>query len=331
MGATYIDPVFLMSYPQDVCDYRCVVNAQGTAVIFERWANPQRGKSASYVLYQLDLTQNGATPAPFLRGTQVPNISTRPDWSWYKGQVAFSNGKGISIVGFNGINPVLLNKTEGMSYPAWFPLAQLLAVMNNNATPAVPCPNTTKINLAGTPATALAGPGLWAGMPSVNPISPNLIAFAGQNVQEGGSYNQDQNYIWLVNTDTSLNSLNPKPLEQGAPSSGSFNPSWQGRAPWWSPDGNWVAFESNRASPPSSEHPKGQYAIFVYRPGGGNPAVQVTDPKWNMNHAKWYPNGFPGGPSGDKKMVVASYQPGSAGSPAWPWGIVSLDVASIVG
>ncbi len=54
--------------------------------------------------------------------------------------------------------------------------------------------------------------------------------------------------------------------------------------------------------------------------------TQVTDPKWNMNHAKWYPNGFRRGPSGNKTLVVASYLPGSAGSPACRYGIANLNV-----
>ncbi len=192
MSAAYIDPVFLMTYPQatPVCDYRCVVNAAGTAVIFERWVNAQPGnEDPPYVLYQLDLTANGATPAPFLQGTLVPNISTRPDWSWNtEEQVAFCNDEGIWIVGDDGSNPVLLNETnvtKGMIYPAWFSSAQLLAVMNNAAS-ASPSPNTV-IEPDGTPkAEAVAGSDVWAGMPSVNPANPNLIVFAGQNVQNGG-------------------------------------------------------------------------------------------------------------------------------------------------
>ncbi|MGB6176735.1 MAG: hypothetical protein WBF43_10475 [Methylocella sp.] len=332
MGATYIDPVFLMHYPHDppVCDYRSVVNAAGTAVIFERWKDPQPGnQNPRYVLYQVNL-MNDATQAPFLNGTPALNISTRPDWSWATRQVAFCNGKGIWTVGDDGSNPALLKNTAGMIYPAWFPSAQRLAVMNNAAS-ASPSPNTTTIDRKGKTITpAVAGSGLWAGMPSVNPIHPNLIVFAGQNVQSGGTYNQDQNYIWLV--DTSLNPLQPVPLELGAPTSGNFQSQWQGRAPWWSPDGIWVVFESYRARPPSTERPEGRYAIYLYdykvQPHAG---TQVTDPKWNMNHAKWFPNGFPRGPSGGKTLVVASYQPGSAGPPAWPYGIASLNVSSIVG
>jgi hypothetical protein len=116
MSAAYIDPVFVMIYPQNppIDDYRCVVNASGTAVIFERWVNPVPGnQNPPFVLYQLDLTVNGATPAPFLRGTATAAFmtSTRPDWSWNAGQVAFCNSEGIWIVGDEGINSALLGKT----------------------------------------------------------------------------------------------------------------------------------------------------------------------------------------------------------------------------
>jgi hypothetical protein len=72
ISAAYIDPVFGMTYPQNppVCDYRSVVNAAGTAVIFERWEDAQPGnKNPPFVLYQLDLT-NGATPVPFLKANR---------------------------------------------------------------------------------------------------------------------------------------------------------------------------------------------------------------------------------------------------------------------
>jgi hypothetical protein len=47
MSATYVDPVFVMTHPQDrtIRDYRSVVNAAGTAVIFERWGNAQGARA----------------------------------------------------------------------------------------------------------------------------------------------------------------------------------------------------------------------------------------------------------------------------------------------
>ena len=336
MSPTLIAPKFVMPYSASspVCDYRCVVNSSGEAVIFERWVNPQKGvENPPFTLYQLDLGTSGATPAPFLRGSPQLNVSTRPDWSWVTGQVVFSNGKGVWCVGSDGSNPTLALGTGGMIYPTWFPLPppyQLLAVYNEQNS-ASPLPNTTTIELNGNVVgTALAGSELYAGMPSVNPANPSLIVFAGQNVANG-SYDQDANYIWLA--DLSQDPVKPIPLETGAASSGPFESKWQGRAPWWSPDGNWVVFESNRLHPPPpGQTSGGLYAIFLYQYGSAGPAIQVTDPMWNMNHAKWFPNGFPGGPSGDKTLIVASYQqPDPSNPPAWPYGIATLDVSSVIG
>jgi hypothetical protein len=153
-------------------------------------------------------------------------------------------------------------------------------------------------------------------------FKPHIIIFAGQNIENGGTYNQDQNYIWLA--DTSQNPVNPVPLETGAPHSGNFELQWQGRAPWWSPDEQWVAY---RASPPSPEHKNGLYAIFVYQYGGSALAVQLTDPEGNMNHAKWYPNGFPGGPSGNQnRCILPARSIGKANL-----ALRNLDVSPIVG
>ena len=74
-----------------------------------------------------------------------------------------------------------------------------------------PSPNTTTIN-ASTGAIiqhALEGAGLWGGMPSVNPVNPNLIAFAGQPVS-GSTYNQDKNYIYVMDTSGSERADSPR-------------------------------------------------------------------------------------------------------------------------
>ena len=49
---------------------------------------------------------------------------------------------------------------------------------------------------------------------------------------------------------------------------------------------------------------------------------------YNMNHAKWYPNGFKS-VAGDPTLVVAAYQQEGTGA-ALPYGIASLDVSSII-
>ena len=62
----------------------------------------------------------------------------------------------------------------------------------------------------------------------------------------------------------------------------------QGRAPWWSPDGQYLVFESNRSGI--------GYALYVARIGRDGAAsriLQLTDPEevFNAQHAKFSPDG----------------------------------------
>jgi Tol biopolymer transport system component len=337
MSGNFIAPVFLIPYSwpsPDVDDYRSVVNSAGTQVIVERSAvaTPQETQ-----LYILDLGGGQVQPVPFLKGTGVPAFSNRPDWCWATNEVAFNGSSNVNqvnvyTVGANGTDPTpvpVTGGTLGMSYPVWFPDGSSLAVMNDakyDVKSPPPRPNTSTIDLStDAVALALAGTTYWGGMPSVNPVSSNLIAFAGQTVVSGKTYNQNFNYIYVM--DTSTTPATVKTLE--TITSTTYDQNYQGRAPWWSPDGRWLVFESNRACPPPANNGNGMYAIFLFEYGvTGASANQVTDPIYNMNHAKWFPGGFNGNP-GNPTLIVAAYQDQGA-APAWPWGLASLDVASFV-
>jgi hypothetical protein len=213
---TLITPKFVFAYPlsPNVSDYRCVVNADATAVIVER-TTFTAGGSVGPQLCLFDLTKGGAEPTFLLPGI---DISTRPDWSWTTGRIAF-NYAGSVMVGVlqaPGQSATLFGPpTAQMDYPTWFPDGTMLATEDGNGSPS---PNTTTID-ASTGAiiqTALEGKNYWGGMPSVNPVSPNLIAFAGQAVS-GPTYDQDKNYIYVMDTSSSDG---PVPLESGAPEAG---------------------------------------------------------------------------------------------------------------
>ncbi len=323
---TLITPEFVFSYPSPatVSDYRSVVDKTGAFVIFERSAVDLSGALGLPQLYLYDLAGGGALPGPFLGGSPAIDTSTRPDWSWVNGLVAF-NYSGLVMVGVvssSGQNPKLFGDgTVGMNYPTWFPDGATLATESDNA---VPDPNTTTISAASgaTLKTVLEGTGFWGGMPSVNPVNPNLIAFAGQTWVKGQKYQQDYNYIYVMD----LSSANPPvPLEYNAPMSGNYDPAFQGRAPWWSPDGKWVVFESNR---PTQFEANGLYAIYLYEYGVPNPGRQITNTIYNCNHAKWYPFGFPGYPAGDFKLTVAAWQGGGT-TPTGPYGLATLDLTAL--
>lgn len=332
-GASFITPNFLLPYSSEASDYRCAVDASGAAVVFERTLFKSAGGSGKSQLYLLDLTQSGAAPTRFLQDQSI-EISDRPDWSWLTGEVAFNFGPDIwvGVVDSGGGNFRSLGaQTARMNYPTWFPNAQALAVENDAPIPGTtyPLPNTTTINSSTGVIIKgdLEGAALWGGMPSVNPVNPNLIAFAGQPVTQAPQYNQDFNTIWVMDTSSGAA---PVPLEKGARTD-SYDPRFQGRAPWWSPDGKWVVFESNRPPQPLAEVGAGLYAIFLYEYGSSNPAIQITGIAYNCNHAKWFPNGFAGRPPGPFKLIVAAWQPGGseAPSPSPPYGLASLDLSPL--
>ncbi|WPP04145.1 hypothetical protein [Methylocella tundrae] len=305
MAPPPVTPVPLLNYPDaSVSDYRFALNSEGDQIIFERSVN----KSPAVLFYAA--LNSPIQPSLFPPNSHY-NSATRPDWSWSNGQIAFCIDGGIVITDADGSNVSFLSSTKGMIYPAWYPNVPALAVMNNNP---APNPHTSVISGSGElDIPVVAGTTVWAGMPSVNPQNPQQFAFAGQYIGSQIKYNQDTNYIWFV--DRGQDPVVIRPLDKNANVTGPFEAAYQGRAPWWSPDGNWIAFESNRDAPANSGH----YAIYVQDSGGVNSAMQVTDYKYNGNHPKWFANGT--------GLVATLLQ----APPAPQRGLYSLDVSAFVG
>jgi len=315
-GSPFVEPNFLMPEDATVSDYRPVMNAEATTVIFER--NPIASPN-DIKLYSLDLTSGNVQHF-------VTFASTRPDWCWQRsgnnltsGPVAFSNDDGIYRVDA-GASPTPLPNTTGMIYPSWYPDCQSMAVdVTGTQVTAQIDANTGQVIRS-----PLGSATIWAGFPSVNQTHPNLVAFAGQFNGRSPYYNQDLNYVWV--TDTSTGRPRVAPLERHAPRGPSFQQRFQARAGWWSPDGQWFAFESNRAC----NNINGQtYAIFIQDASGIRPAMQVSDcSKWNVQHPKWFP------PRNDGKVfliaAVQAIEPNQPACPPPPFRIASFDVTEFI-
>ena len=305
----FVEPNFLLPANPDVSDYRPVLNAEGTMVIFER--NPT-ATPTDVKLYIADLSTGNVQRF-------VNFASARADWCWNRsgggltsGPVAFSNGDGIYRVDAGG-QPVLLPDTAGMIYPSWYPNCQHLAVDVTGAQVTAEIDATTGQVII----SPLANETVWAGFASVNQTNPNLISFAGQFNAESNYYNQDLNYTWV--TDRSTTPPTVAPMDRNAPRGAAFLQKFQARAGWWSPDGKWFAFESNRICNDISGN---TYAIFIQDAAGARPAIQVSDCTWNIQNPKWFPPGNDG-----KTLLIAAVQAG----PMEPFRIASFDVSRLLG
>ena len=141
---TLITPKFVFDYPlsPNVNDYRCVVNADATAVIVERTVFNAGGEQPN--LYLADLAGGAATP--FLKSLDdIPTgATTRPDWCWRTGEVAFNYTKSPkSGSSARQASTRLFPNTATMNYPTWFPDGKTLATENGQGSPD---PNTTTID-----------------------------------------------------------------------------------------------------------------------------------------------------------------------------------------
>jgi Tol biopolymer transport system component len=243
-------------------DYWPAFSPDGSTIVFSRTTNQKQ-----WELFKVAVTGGLATP---LARTPLPVSATRPRWSAAADAIAFtattaegydqiwtikSNGSGARVVYGDA-------KGSHLFYPDWSPDGKSLILSSTQPQ------MIQRTSLVTGKVQALTNPDfVLPGMASQSPDGREIV-FAGQRAV-GDAYDQNNNMLWLIDAKGVLRPVERAPL--------------QGRAPAWSPDGRWIAFESDRGSP------DGRYAVFLIRRDGSG-LVQVTDYLFNAGHPVFSPD-----------------------------------------
>lgn len=278
---------FLTSDPR-VIDYWACFSPDGKTVLFSRTTDDRK-------TWDLLVVPTEGGEAHPLSSSRLPVSATRASWSTRHNLIAFTgtfpDGKSaVWLINVDGTQPrqvAAAGLSEQVLYPSWYPDGQSLAVVD--ARDQV----IKRISLDRLTAVTLTNRNqVLTGMPSVSPDG-KWIAFAGQS-NIGEAYDQTKNSIWLLSDTGALRTVEVVPR--------------QGRTPAWSPDGQSLAFESNRGSPNQ------MYAVFtINRDGTG--LRQITPFELDANHPVWSP---------DAARLVFSARPTKASSAT---GIAVVDIS----
>lgn len=253
---------FLTTDP-GAADYWPYFSPDGKAVLFSRSVDGRK-------TWELLVVPTAGGDAHKLARSPLPVSATRANWSFRSQLIAFSgtsaDGKSsVWIMNPDGTNPHQLaaaGLSDRVFYPSWYPNGDL-AVMDSRDEVIKRVDQKQ-----GAAVTVTDHERVLTGMPSVSPDG-KWIAFAGQK-NAGQPYDQTKNSIWVVNDVGVLRTVETTP--------------GQGRTPNWSPDGEGLAFQSNRGS--SSQL---NAAFIINRDGTG--LKQVTDYDLDANHPVWSPDG----------------------------------------
>jgi len=254
---------FLTRDPEAI-DYWPCFSPDGKTVLFSRTTD----KRTTWDLFVVPIAGGEARR---LSNTRLPVSATRANWSMDRNLIAFTgtspDGKNtVWLIEADGAQPRQVASTglsDRVLYPSWYPGGEALAVMDG-ADQVIK--RIDRQRLTAVPVTDRKQ--VLTGMPSVSPDG-KWIAFAGQS-NRGQPYDQGNNAIWIVGDTGVARTLEATP--------------GQGRTPAWSPDGQSLAFESNRGNSSSQ-----LYAVFtINRDGSG--LRQITPFELNANHPVWSPD-----------------------------------------
>jgi Tol biopolymer transport system component len=253
---------FITSDPGAI-DYWPCLSPDGKTVLFSRTTDNRK----TWDLFVVPIT--GGEPRKLSR-VPLPVSATRASWSMRQNLIAFtgtsSEGKStVWLIDADGTQPRQLGAaglSDRVLYPSWYPEGEALAVVDAGDQV---IKRIDRQRLTGVPVTDRTQ--VLSGMPSVSPDG-KWIAFAGQR-NVGDAYDETKNSIWVISDTGTLRAIEAEPR--------------QGRTPAWSPDGQSLAFESNRGSVNRT------YAVFtINRDGTG--LRQITAYEINANHPVWSPD-----------------------------------------
>jgi Tol biopolymer transport system component len=280
-------PVRRLTHASGVVDYWPRFSPDGKTVLFSRCeiSSGCGGASTSGYWKLWTVRAAGGKPRELLALRDVS--ATRSNWLWSSSPqglpIAFAgiDRRGsdraslwlLNADGSGAVEVALPTSVGPPSYPSWFPDGASVAV--TGMAPGDPGPHLTQIAVdTGRPMLRLTLPAvIWTGEPAVSHRG-TALAVAAQLPLAGQQYDDAHNQIWIQSVG------NPTTQDLGLHQLDAL----QSRAPDWSPNDRFLAFESNRGCV------NGNYAIFLEAAVGGA-AVQATDCGLDANHAVWSPNG----------------------------------------